>query len=86
MRVFNIVGSVFLFQFCLLRALSPDYTLSRATHVSCGDVFFMMMNVFPDWLMYISVMNRHKMDHEILMLKVFINYLSVRHEPLPKIE
>lgn len=35
-----------------------------------------VMNVFPDRLMYISVMNHYKMDHKILMLKVVINYLS----------
>ncbi len=56
--------------------LNPDLYFSRTA----------VMNVPPDWLMYISVMNRHKVDHEILMLKVFINYLSKRYEPLPKIE
>lgn len=44
-----------------------------------------VMNVFPQWLMYISVMNHYRMDHGILMVKVFINYLSKRYEPLPKI-
>lgn len=34
-----------------------------------------VMNVFPDWLMYISVMNHYKMDHEIFILKVFISHL-----------
>ena len=43
-----------------------------------------VMNV--SGLANISVMNHHKIDLEISTLKVFINYLSKRYEPLPKIE
>lgn len=81
------VGSVFVFfLFRIIRVLCH----SGANTVESSDVLFpriAVMNVFSHWLMHIPVMNHYRrIDQEILMLKVIINYLSQRCELLPKID